>query len=76
MADDGSDVTIRLERSGFEEPQKHDFFLGKARQAEQEAAKAANPEIREHWQKIAEGYRKLAGPSPACQDAAKSDHAR
>ena len=40
-------------------------LLAEARKAEVLAAKAASPEIRESWLKIAAGYRQLAEDAPA-----------
>ena len=46
--------------------ERRDRFLAEAKKAEELAAKAASPEIRDSWLKIADGYRQLAqyGPAP------------
>lgn len=42
------------------DPTRQQEYLARAKDAEREASKAKNPDMRKSWQKIAQGYRDLA----------------
>jgi hypothetical protein len=41
-------------------PYSREYLLAKAKEADEEAAKADKPDFRDDWASIAEGYRELA----------------
>ena len=43
---------------------RREAYLAQAQQAEERAARATNPVVREGWVKVAEGYRYLAKRLP------------
>lgn len=61
MPDDDDDRTVKIEPR-FEEADRHDYFIGKAKEAE--ALAANEPTCKSKWMKIAKGYRSLAASFP------------
>jgi hypothetical protein len=51
------------ERRTLNSDNRKAHYLAEARKAEELAARAVNPEVRDSWLKVAEGYRKLAQDS-------------
>jgi hypothetical protein len=64
---------IDYQGAAMDQQSRQDEFLAKAKEAEEQAAKAADEGSRESWLKIAKGYRDLARANGYRAKPAKGD---